>query len=231
MISILTSTYNNEPYIGEYLDSVIAQTYTDWELILIDDGSTDRTKEIVESYNDKRIHYYYKPHTNLPDSLNIGLDYCKGDYIARADADDKMFPNRLQIQFDFMESHPDVDMMGNAMIAYKLKDGEWKKVILLHNKTWYIPPEEFFRGTPIWHGNWIMRGTTWRRDRIYYNTEYWCGQDCDYLLNCVTHGWKMYNDGENVTMFRRIHNRCITVNYREERMKFYREIRKKYKKI
>lgn len=228
MISILTSTYNNERYIREFIDSVLNQTYTDWELILIDDGSTDNTREIVNSYSDPRIRYIYKEHTNLPDSLNIGYDYCKGDYIARADADDIMMPDRLQFQWDFMESHPDIDMSATAAIYLDMTK-QHKHTIIVGSYIGHVKPKDAFRSTCLWHGSWIVRTSTWKRDKIYYDTEYYCGQDFEYMLNCIVHGWKLYNCGTYKGMYRRIHENCIVKRFVKERYEKYDIARNKYK--
>ena len=228
MISILTSTYNNEQYIREFLESVLNQTYTDWELILIDDGSTDNTREIVKSYSDPRIRYIYKEHTNLPDSLNVGYDYCKGDYIARADADDIMMPDRLQFQWDFMESHPDIDMSATAAIYLDMTE-KHKYTIIVGSYIGHVKPKDAFYTTCLWHGSWIVRASTWKRDKIYYDTEYYCGQDFEYMLNCIAHGWKLYNCGTYKGMYRRIHENCIVKRFVKERYDKYNIARNKYK--
>jgi len=111
LISILMPVYNCENYLREAVDSVLAQTYTNFELLLINDGSTDRSKDIVLSYNDKRIRYI-ENETNLKliATLNKGIDLVKGDYIARMDADDIIPKNRLEVQMNYMLKHPHVDL-------------------------------------------------------------------------------------------------------------------------
>lgn len=228
MISILTSTYNNEKWLNEFLDSVLTQTYTDWELILVDDGSTDRTKEIVKSYKDDRIKYFYKEHTNLPDSLNFGYDKCNGEYIARADADDIMMPDRLQFQWDFMESHPDVDMSATAAIYLDMIK-KHKYTIIIGSYIGEVKPKDALYSTCLWHGSWIVRTSTWKRDKIYYDTNYYCGQDFEYMLNCIVHRWKLYNCGKYKGMYRRIHENCIVKKFVKERYNKYNIARNKYK--
>ena len=230
MISILTATHNNERWLNEFLNSVLAQTYTDWELILVDDGSTDRTKEIVDSYKDPRIKYIYKEHTNLPDSLNVGYDYCQGDYIARADADDIMMPDRLQFQWDFMESHPDIDMSATAAI-YKDMMKEHKIKIIVGTYNGYVKPKDALKTTCLWHGSWIVRASTWKRDKIYYDTDYYCAQDFEYMLNCLAHGWVLYNCRDYRGMYRRIHENCIVMNHQKQIFEKYEIARKKYKDL
>lgn len=106
-ISVMLCAYNAERYIGEAIDSVLAQTYTDFELLIIDDGSTDRTIQIVEKYKDPRIKIIRGKHDYIK-SLNKGMSKCQGEYIARIDADDRMLPNRLERQLSLMEEKPDI---------------------------------------------------------------------------------------------------------------------------
>ena len=100
MISVLMSCYNSEKWVHKSIDSIIKQTFKDWELIIINDGSTDNTRKILESYSatDRRIKVYNKENSGLTDSLNFGLNKCNGSLIARIDADDRALPERLKFQ-------------------------------------------------------------------------------------------------------------------------------------
>ena len=108
------SVFNGEKYLSEAIESVLNQSFTDFEFIIIDDGSTDSSKNIINSYNDKRIKYYYKKNSGLSASLNFGLKLAKGKYIARLDADDICYNNRLMEQYTFMELNPDYVLCGSA---------------------------------------------------------------------------------------------------------------------
>lgn len=112
-ISVLMPVYNGEKYLREAIDSILNQTYTNFEFIIINDGSTDTTEEIILSYEDERI-LYIKNEENLRliRTLNKGLDLAKGKYIARMDADDISLPSRLEKQVLFMEDNPRVGLMG-----------------------------------------------------------------------------------------------------------------------
>ena len=108
LVSILMAVYNGEKYLREAIESMLNQTYMNFEFLIINDGSTDATEEIILSYNDDRIRYI-KNNQNLKliASLNKGLDLAKGEYIARMDADDISMPERLEKQVEFMERKPD----------------------------------------------------------------------------------------------------------------------------
>lgn len=110
--------YNAEQYLARAIDSIIAQTFKDWELILIDDGSRDDIMSVLSIYDDERIYYVKNPvNMGLIKTLNRGIDYCESEYIARMDADDIAHPDRLKHQVDFMDKHPQHLMCGtNAVV-------------------------------------------------------------------------------------------------------------------
>jgi glycosyltransferase involved in cell wall biosynthesis len=110
-ISVVIPVYNAEEFLKETIDSVLNQKFTDFELIIADDSSTDRSKDIVFSYDDPRIRYVLCKHDFIG-THRKGYQLACGKYIAHLDHDDLMVPERLQIQFDFMESHPDIDACG-----------------------------------------------------------------------------------------------------------------------
>lgn len=95
LVSIIIPIYNMEKYLKRCLDSVLAQTYANTEILLIDDGSTDRSKEIVASYQDSRIHYYYKENGGQASARNLGLEKMTGEYVIMVDSDDYIHPNLI----------------------------------------------------------------------------------------------------------------------------------------
>lgn len=115
-VSVLMPVYNGEPFLGQAIESILQQTFADFEFIIINDGSTDRSAEIVQSYADSRIRYFENERNiGLTRSLNHGLSLVQGPYIARMDADDVSLPQRLGKQVDFLDAHPDVGVVGTAM--------------------------------------------------------------------------------------------------------------------
>jgi glycosyltransferase involved in cell wall biosynthesis len=115
-ITVLMSVYNGEKHLKESIDSILNQTFEDFEFLIITDPSTDKSIEIIKSYTDKRIKLVQNEQKQgLVNSLNIGLDIANGKYIARMDCDDISLPQRLQKQFDFMETHPDIGICGSLV--------------------------------------------------------------------------------------------------------------------
>ena len=100
-VTVLMPAYNAEKFIRDSIDSVLSQTYSDFELLIINDGSTDKTEEIILSYKDHRI-VYVKNEVNLKliKTLNKGIDLAKGKFIARIDSDDVINPDRIEYTYD-----------------------------------------------------------------------------------------------------------------------------------
>lgn len=115
-ISMIMCVYNGERYLREAIESILNQTFTDFEFIIVDDGSIDRSVDIITSYSDQRIHLVCNE-TNLgfPAAPNKGLAMASGVYIARMDQDDISLPERFARQVDFLDSHPDIGVLGSAI--------------------------------------------------------------------------------------------------------------------
>lgn len=112
-VSVLLCVYNGERYLREAVDSILAQTWTDFEFVIVDDASTDKTPAILDSYRDGRIvRYRNAENIGLTKSLNRGLEICRGEYVARIDADDVSLPDRLARQVAFLAEHPEITVLG-----------------------------------------------------------------------------------------------------------------------
>lgn len=107
MISIVVPAYNAEKYIADTINSVLNQTYKDWELIIVDDGSKDNTASIVKQFceKDPRIHYHYKANSGVSDTRNVGMNMAKGEYIALLDADDFFEKENLEEKIRFLDNN------------------------------------------------------------------------------------------------------------------------------
>ena len=112
-ITVLLTVYNRES-ISKTIESILSQTYQDFELLIIDNASTDKTQSIIKSYSDKRIRLYInEKNMGQTYSLNRGLALARGEYIARIDADDICLPKRLEIQADFLDKNPEFGFCGS----------------------------------------------------------------------------------------------------------------------
>jgi glycosyltransferase involved in cell wall biosynthesis len=124
-VAVLLCAHNSEKYIKKAIDSILAQTYKGFEFIIVENASTDKTWEIIQSYNDARIKAFRTPIKQLSFNLNFGMTRTEAEYIARMDADDIARPQRLARQVEFLESHPDICVLGSAFEFF----GEKSKVV------------------------------------------------------------------------------------------------------
>ena len=111
-VTVLMPVYNGEKYLVEAVESILNQTFRDFEFIIINDGSTDSTREILESYHDPRIVLVQQENRGLIPTLNRGLSMARGEYVARQDCDDVSLPQRLEHQVRFLDANPDVALVG-----------------------------------------------------------------------------------------------------------------------
>jgi len=114
LVSVIMNCYNSDKYLNEAIDSVIVQTYQNWEIIFWDNQSTDKSADIVRSYNDERIKYFYAPfHTLLGEARNLAVNKATGEWIAFLDCDDVWYSNKLQIQIQNVSN--DIGMIYSRM--------------------------------------------------------------------------------------------------------------------
>ena len=115
MVSLVITVYNGERYIGPCIKAALAQTYPNFEVLVVDDGSTDGTVQICRSIPDSRFHYVTWGRLGRPKALNAGIAEAKGEYIAINDADDLSLPHRLQYSMHFMREHPGMAYRGTGV--------------------------------------------------------------------------------------------------------------------
>lgn len=149
--------YNGEAYLSESIESIIAQTFTDWELIIINDSSTDNSLAIAEHYRAQDTRITSIPNRGpkgLAGALNSGLAKARGTFIARADADDINVPERLQIEYDYLQTHPTIDIVGSWYKTFgnnktpKVRKHPQQSVVLAWNyvsNTYFCHPTILFR--------------------------------------------------------------------------------------
>src|SRR5690349_10671348 len=115
-VTVLMPVYNGEPFLREAIDSILQQTWADFEFLIVNDGSTDHTRDIIDSYDDARIRVLDQAqNTGLAKSLNAGLRAARAPLVARQDADDRSHPERLAAQVEFMRAHPEVALAGTQV--------------------------------------------------------------------------------------------------------------------
>jgi glycosyltransferase involved in cell wall biosynthesis len=123
-VSVVMPVYNQAAHLGEALDSILGQTFEDFEIVCIDDGSTDGTSTVLATYEhrDTRLVVHRQPNSGVVAALNRGCRLARSRYIARMDADDIALPDRLERQVNFLDSHPEVAVVGGA-VTFMRADG------------------------------------------------------------------------------------------------------------
>ena len=225
-ISVIMSVYNGEEYIAEAVDSVLNQSFKDFELIVINDCSTDKTAEILKQYEalDTRV----KVHTNevnlrLPSSLNKAISLSEGKYIARMDADDICMPDRLEKQFAFMEANPDVALSSCRFMTLKKgvvssggcggkTDNESLKALLLVTN-------------PILHPGIIAKADVIRE--LGYDKSFTCTEDMELWSRFVMAGHKIEIQPEYLMIYR-LHDKQITETTKERQRGEVKTLQKRY---
>lgn len=187
-ISVLMSVFNGERYLRPAMDSLLAQTLGDFELIVVDDGSTDSSPLILDQYaaSDSRVRVIHQQNQGLTRSLNHALALATGEYVARMDADDICFPERFARQTEFLDNHPDVLCLGTA---YEAIDAESKP---LGRRQMATEPAQIDRAhlaanTSLAHPTILVRRQA--MDAIGgYDESYKTTQDLDLFLRLAEHG-------------------------------------------
>jgi glycosyltransferase involved in cell wall biosynthesis len=120
------AAYNGAGFLPAAIDSILNQTYGDFEFIIIDDGSSDATPEVIRGYTDPRIRPVHNPQNlGLIGSLNRGLDLARGEFVARMDADDEALPRRFEEQVRFFDAHPEIGLCGTAIETFGARTERW----------------------------------------------------------------------------------------------------------
>ena len=166
-ISVIMPVYNGEEFLRETMDSILNQTFSDFEFIIINDASKDSTEDIIKSYGDDRIVYLINEQSlGVAGSLNRGLEVAKGEYIARIDADDIAFPERFEKQVKYMDEHKDCIMCGSNTILFGAQQGRT-----------YVPCSDaeiranLLFASPFTHPTVMMRRSFVEEHNLGYNLE------------------------------------------------------------
>jgi glycosyltransferase involved in cell wall biosynthesis len=157
-VSVVMSAWNAQAVIGRAVESIVGQTYRDWEMVIVDDGSTDGTGRLLEQAvaAEPRIRVFRNDRNRgLAASLNRGWGESSGELIARMDADDVSLPDRLARQVAYLDEHPDVAILGTAV---ELVDVDGRSIGIAHRPEWHDELERrMFKETPFFHPTVLLR--------------------------------------------------------------------------
>lgn len=155
LVSVVMTAYNAQEFLNIAVDSLLLQTYRKFELIIVDDGSTDHTRFIIENYKDPRIKYFYQKNKGLAAALNLGISNAKGEYVARMDADDISFPERLSKQVKFMQANKKIALLGTNFEI--IDENGCNKGTSIHLDRPEDIKLEFLVRNPFGHGTTMVR--------------------------------------------------------------------------
>ncbi len=221
VISVVMSVYNGERYLRESIESILGQTYRNFEFIIINDGSTDSTREIILSYDDPRICLIdNEENIGLTRSLNKGLGIARGEYIARMDADDVSMLNRFESQLDFLNHHRDYAVVGTFLKAI---NEDSKVVFTIEKPIWHADICEFLnKDNCIGHGSAMIRRKC-LQDIGGYDESIDKSQDYELWLR-ISKNYKLANIPQYLYMWRS-HKENISEKHRNEQKHFVEMIK------
>lgn len=213
-LSVIMSVYNGEKYLREAIESILNQTFTDFEFIIINDGSTDNSLAIIRSYDDRRIRSLNnETNIGLTKSLNNALKVATGEYIARQDADDISLPDRFEAQLKYFEQYPEVALLGTSKYVISEDGTILRKVIALSN-----PGRTLLKENVFTHGSVMFKKAV--VDELgYYNEFFKYSQDYELWLRIA----KQYEvrNLKSVLYYLRFHSNNIRIKNKEQAMLFH----------
>lgn len=193
LVSVIMATYNCSATLQEALDSLVVQTYENWELIVCDDASTDSTLSILERFTaadpERVVLLRNRTNQKLAASLNRCLEVASGEYVARMDGDDRCVPERLERQVEFLQTHPDIDVVGTAMQRFDANGPADILMLQLRPDKWSLR-----NGVPFAHATVVARKSVYDRLGGYTvarRTER--GQDVDLWFRFFAQGFSGAN--------------------------------------
>jgi len=178
-VSIVMSVFNQEKYLPIAIESILNQSYTDFEFIIVNDGSNDSSNDIILSYEDKRIILIEQENKGLPATLNLAISKAKGDFIARMDSDDISDPSRIKKQLEYLNKNPEIDLIGSSVRIID-EDGKILGAVNVPIRPEVISQCLTYRCV-VYHPTFFLRKEVFNKV-AGYRTEFIYAQDYDFLL-------------------------------------------------
>ena len=197
-VSILMPVYNVAPYLREAMDSILAQPFHDFELIVLDDCSPDNSAEILDTYTDERIvRYRGEKNMGLSNVLNVGMQLARGEFIARMDSDDISTPERLATQVAYLDAHPEVDLCSCSMELFGAKQETWVRETNVED----VKITALFH-SPILHASSMWRREAFERVGLRFLQEMVPAEDYDMWTRAMVAGLRLVNIPEVMYLYR-----------------------------
>ena len=201
VVSVAISTYNRADFLRETILSVLNQTMQDFEIVIVDDGGTDHTKQVVDDFNDSRIKYFWQENQGISAARNLAAEKSTGFYTAVIDDDDLMHPNRLQWQLEGIEA----GAVGNVGCFINFEhDNGTMQLFVGKNPT---AERSIPTGSAPGHGTWMLQTDVIRK--LKYDPSLSSGVDNNFFLRLLRSGYKVTHTGKPVTL-RRMHPSQVT---------------------
>ena len=205
-VSVLMPVYNTkEEYLREAIESILNQTFTDFEFIIINDGSTNNAEEVIKSYKDSRIKYYAQENHGLIYTLNYGLSLCKGEYIARMDSDDISLPFRFEKQIEVLDKNSNIGIVGGLIKFFQDMD----KIVYYAEKPQYI---DMILCNQLGHPVVMMRKSMLDKFNLKYEN-FLYAEDYELWSRAIKYT-EIYNLQEILLKYRHSSS-CVSVKYSE----------------
>jgi glycosyltransferase involved in cell wall biosynthesis len=204
-VSVIIPTYNRAHLLAEAIHSVLGQTYADFEVLVVDDGSTDDTASVVASFADPRVRYLYQEHAERSTARNRGMAAAKGQYIALLDDDDLYLPHKLASEVAFLEAHPEVDLCGGGT---QIMDASGAIRVVV--RPWQTQPEPTLRNCLYGRCLFATCSMMFRR-RVLDRLDHWFDpqlnitEDTDFVIRAALAGSRLAWLPEVVATYRFIH--------------------------
>jgi glycosyltransferase involved in cell wall biosynthesis len=207
MISVITPAYNACQHIKTSIESVIHQTFKDWELLIINDGSTDKTEDQIRRYTDSRIRYFYQNNKGVSAARNVGLNHMNGDFFCFLDADDYLPNNSLESRYNKLILNPDIEFIDGKVDIYD-------RYLLKKLYSW----QPSFQGNPLdqllkisstcfFSPTWMIRRNT---KRIYqFNEKISHGEDLLFFIELALNGGKYDFVDDVILHYRKGHSSAM----------------------
>lgn len=232
-ISVLMSCYNSEDYLEEAILSILNQTYKNFEFIIIDDGSIDKTPLIIKDYaeKDSRIRPVYQQNIGLTKSLNKGLHLMRGDYLARMDADDISLPERFSNFVQFLNKNGDVQLYSTPAIVFNDQNKIGRVIPNFIRRKFFVKKMLDYYCSLV-HGTLIVEKKIIQK--LQYDESFVCAQDYDLYCRAIDLGYRISYDNFNITYKLRRHANAVTNTMSKVQINAFKRVlnrrRKKYYK-
>ena len=226
-VSVVMPVYNGEKYLVEAIESILVQTFRDFEFIIVDDASQDSTRAILHEYagSDERIRIVEnQQNLGISASLNKGLAVSRGEYIARMDADDISLDERLAVQVDFMDKNPEIGVCGTWVECF----GSWSEVMKFPVSHEEILARLLFENA-LAHPSVIIRSKKFWENSLSYNETVKYGQDYE-LWSRAVQQVRMANL-DRILLRYRIHSQKVSSRFGQEQLKIHHLIYERLFKI